>query len=304
MNNATAPFQYSYVNSVSGMHTPSMIHVQDSLMTAFFRKYLLQKALSVYEWKLPDNWSKDYFLYTLYGWGYLAVIETDKFGVIPQQCGLRGYDIFYRPTHALITNPLLKGILEPKINTQCVVMKLQPDYSSILDLIEYYAGMMALSVETASMNLTNSKMSWVGFAGNKSEAETFKKLYDEIMSGNPAVVTDKSMRSKDGSTNWQLFNQNVGQNYIVGDILTDLRKWENMFNTDVGIENTNTEKKERLITAEVEANNEETISKGALWLEGLQESCQRIRDMFGIEISVDWRVKKEKKESVKEVAED
>ena len=37
------------------------------------------------------------------------------------------------------------------------------------------------------------------------------------------------------------------------------------------------------------ANNIETASKCALWLEQLQESVKKTNDMFGLDISVDWR---------------
>lgn len=296
MSNYAAPYSYDFINTTAGTVTPSTIHVQDSLLAAYFRKYLLQKVLSVFEWKLPKTWSKDYFLYTLFGYGYLAIVNTNKYGVIPQQCGLQGFDIFYRPTNAVITNPLLTGIMTPKIDKQCVIIKVQPDYGSIMDMVNYYAAMMALSAETASTNLLNSKMSYVFAAQNKQAAESFKKLYDQIASGEPAAVIDKSLFNADGSKNWELFEQNVGQNYIVGEILTDLRKWENMFNTDIGIANANTDKKERLVVAEVEANNEETTSKASLWLEQMQEACAKARDMFGIEISVDWRTKQKPEE--------
>lgn len=293
MSNYSAPYSYQFINETYGTITPSTIHVQDSMLTAYFRKYLLQKVLSVFEWKIPKTWSKDYFLYTLFGYGFIAVVKTNKYGVIPQQCGLQGWDIFYRPTNAVITNPLLTGILTPRIGKQCVVMKVQPDYGSIMDMVNYYAGMMALSTETATTNLLNSKLSYVFMADNKASAETFKKLFDQIASGEPATVVDKKLTNADGSKNWELFNQDVGKNYIVGEILSDLRKWENMFNTDIGIANANTDKRERLITAEVESNNQETTCKASLWLEQLQEACEQVREMFGIEISVDWRTKPE-----------
>lgn len=292
MNNGNGvPYMYNYINVVNGAFTPSTQHLQDSKMAWYFRKYLLQKVLSVFEWKMPDTWAKNYFLYTLYCWGFIAVINTDKFGVIPQGCGLQGYDIFYQPTTAVITNPLLTGILTPKINKECTVIKFQPDYGSIMDIVNYYAGLMALCSEGVTMNIQNSKLAYVFGAGSKAGAESFKKLYDNIASGEPAVVFDKELLNKDGSIAWDTFSQNVGQNYIADRILSDMRKIENMFNTDVGIANANTDKKERLIVDEVNANNEETRTKAELWLEELQEGCAKTRELFGIEISVDWRAK-------------
>ena len=286
-----APYYYNYINAETSQVTPSTVHVKDSGLCRYFTKYLLQKAMSVFEWDLPETWNKDYFLYVLYCWGYVAVVNTDKFGVIPQGCGLKGYDVFYAPTHAVIANPLLSGILEPRIGTQCELLKLQPDFSGILDLVGHYAEQMALASQSVSVNLLNSKLSYVFTAKTKALAESLKKMYDQIASGEPAVVIDSRLKNAaDGEETWKAFEQNVGGNYIVTDLLADLRKIEAMFDTEIGIPNANTDKRERLIQDEVNANNIETYSKCALWLENLQDACKRVNDMFGLSIAVRWRV--------------
>lgn len=285
-----APFYYNYINAETSQVTPSTVHVKDSGLCRYFTKYLLQKAMSVFEWDLPETWNKDYFLYVLYCWGYVAVINTDKFGVIPQGCGLKGYDVFYAPTHAVIANPLLSGILEPRIGTQCELLKLQPDFSGILDLVGHYAEQMALASQSVSVNLLNSKLSYVFTAKTKALAESLKKMYDQIASGEPAVVIDSRLKNAaDGEETWKSFEQNVGGNYIVTNLLADLRKIEAMFDTEIGIPNANTDKRERMIQDEVNANNIETYSKCAMWLENLQDACKRVNDMFGLSIAVRWR---------------
>ena len=285
-----APYYYNYINAETSQVTPSTVHVKDSGLCRYFTKYLLQKAMSVFEWDLPETWNKDYFLYVLYCWGYVAVINTDKFGVIPQGCGLKGYDVFYAPTHAVIANPLLSGILEPRIGTQCELLKLQPDFSGILDLVGHYAEQMALASQSVSVNLLNSKLSYVFTAKTKALAESLKKMYDQIASGEPAVVIDSRLKNAaDGEETWKSFEQNVGGNYIVTNLLADIRKIEAMFDTEIGIPNANTDKRERLIQDEVNANNIETYSKCAMWLENLQDACKRVNDMFGLSIAVRWR---------------
>lgn len=285
-----APYYYNYINAETSQVTPSTVHVKDSGLCRYFTKYLLQKAMSVFEWDLPETWNKDYFLYVLYCWGYIAVVNTDKFGVIPQGCGLKGYDVFYAPTHAVIANPLLSGILEPRIGTQCELLKLQPDFSGILDLVGHYAEQMALASQSVSVNLLNSKLSYVFTAKTKALAESLKKMYDQIVSGEPAVVIDSRLKNAaDGEETWKAFEQNVGGNYIVTNLLADLRKIESMFDTEIGIPNANTDKRERLIQDEVNANNIETYSKCAMWLENLQDACKRVNDMFGLSIAVRWR---------------
>lgn len=287
-----APFYYDYVNCRNGTISPSTVHVKNTGLTMYFTRYLLKKALSVYEWKLPKGWAKNYFLYVLYSWGYIAVIETDRYGVIPQAAALKGYDVQYQPTNAVIANPLLRGIMEPAIGQQCSIIKLQPDYTGVLDRISFYADMLALSAETAGVNLLNSKLAYVFAASGKSAAETFKGLFDKIASGEPAAVIDKTLFNDDGSPNWQIFNQNIKNTYIAGDVLEDMRKWEMAFNTDFGIPNANTEKKERLTTDEVNIKNIEVKTWGELALETLQEGLEQTRQLFGLsreELDVDWR---------------
>lgn len=297
-----APFFYDHANAMVSQVTPNTVHVKNVGLTRFFQRYLLQKAISVFKWTLPENWSRDYFLYVLYCWGYIAIVNTDKFGVIPQGCGLKGYNVFYQPRSAIIQNPLLSGTLEPVIGKQCTLLKLQPDYGGIMDLVSFYAQEMALASEAIDVNLLNSKLSYVFTASNKNAAESLKKLYDRIASGEPAVVIDKNLYNDDGSVSWEAFQQNVGQNYIAGDLLSDLRKIEAEFDTKIGIPNANTDKKERLITDEVNANNVETRNLPELWLESLQQGCKEANAMFGINISVDWR--NEPVKAVEEVAED
>ena len=140
-----------------------------------------------------------------------------------------------------------------------------------MDIVNLYAGMIALSVQTIIANTNNSQLSYIGFAGSKTEAESLKKMFDNILSGEPAVIIDKGIKDRNnGSAPWELSTQNVGQNYIVGDILDNIRTFTNMFLTEIGVENANTDKKERLIVAEVESNNEETTSMASMWLEEMQ----------------------------------
>lgn len=287
------PETYDYINMFNSSYSPSTIHVKNTALQRFFRRYLFQKAISVFKWKLPETWNRDYFLYVLYAWGFIGVVETDKYGVICQAGAPYGYDIYYQPTNLIITNPLLQGSLEPRINIDCTVFKLQPDWGGITDLVNYYADMMALCAETAGVNLLNSHLSFVFPAKDKAQAEAYKKLYDRVAGGEPGVVIDKHLYLDDGTQAWEPFQQNIGQNYIVDKVLADMRKIEAMFDTDIGIPNANTDKRERLITDEVNANNAETITKCELWLEELKKSAEKTNSMFGTDITVDYRYSQE-----------
>lgn len=288
-----APVFYDHQNAYNSMLSPSTMHVRDTNLQWYFRRYLLQKAIAVFKWKMPKSWAVNYFLYVLYCWGYIAIVNTDKFGVIPQGCSLKGYNVMYQPTHAVIANPLLSGILEPQIDTQCTLLRLQPDYGGIMDKVNFYADVMALSAETVGTNLFNSKLAYVFAASSKRDAESFKVLFDKIASGEPAAVIAKDLFNEDGSPNWLMFNQDLKNSYIVSDIMDDMRKWEQKFMTDLGIPNSNTEKRERLIQAEVESNDIEVKLWADMALESLKDGCKKASKMFDIELSVDWRFREE-----------
>ena len=289
-----APTFYDYNNAYNSMLSPSTMHVRDTNLQWYFRRYLLQKTMAVFKWKMPKQWAQNYFLYVLYCWGYIAIINTDKFGVIPQGCSLKGYNVMYQPTHAVIANPLLSGILEPQIDTQCTLIRLQPDYGGIMDKINFYADVMALSAETVGTNLFNSKLAYVFAASSKRDAETFKKLFDQIASGEPAAVIAKDLFNEDGSPNWMMFNQSLKDSYIVSEIMDDMRKWELRYMSDIGVPNSNTEKKERMIEAEVESNDVEVKLWADMALDELKDGCKKARNMFGLtEFDVDWRFREE-----------
>lgn len=287
------PFDYQTLNYYNASRSPSTVHVKNTRLRRFFRKYLFQKAISVFKWNIPKNWDKDYFLYTLYGMGYIAVINTDQYGVICQGGALGGYNLYYRPSYIIITNPLIRGTITANLGRDCALIKLQPDYSGIMDIVGYYADQMALASESLGINLLNVKSGTVFGAESKAMAESYKKMYDTLSDGDPAVVIDKKLLDDQGKPTWFPFTQHIKESYVVSDILSDMRKIEAMFDTEIGIPNANTDKRERLITDEVNANNTETASRCELWLDSLRSGIDKANELYKINMSVDWRVKPE-----------
>lgn len=292
------PYSYQEINLVSGSYDPSTVHCANNNMTFFFRRYLLEKTYAVFKWDLPEWWNADYFKYVLYMNGFITIVNTDKFGVIPQISGLRGYNVFYAPTHAIITNPLISGIMEPVIDEDCTVIKLTPDYMGIGDLISYYANMMSLCAEAAGMNLVNSKLAFILGAKSKAMAEAMKKMYDMVQAGNPLVVFDSKYSPENGESMIEYYSQNLKENFIAPDIFLTLKKIENEFACKIGLANVNSEKKERLTNDEVNANRDETYAIAETWLESLKNGCEKANNMFGLKMSVDWRFNHDAKSNV------
>lgn len=288
------PFTYDVINAYTSAVSPSTVHCKNNALTRYFRRYLFNKVLSTYKINgIPKEWAFNYFQTVLFAMGYIAIIETDKYGVIPQMATLGGFNVFYQPQWAMVVNPKIAGIKRPIIDEECAIIQILPDYNGIMDVVNTYAELMALTLEASGVNLINSKFAYVFASDTKAEAETFKKMYDNIASGEPAQFIDKKLFDDDGKPRWMLFTQNVGQNYITDRLLVDFEKIDNQFDTLIGIPNANTSKRERLITEEVNANNQDTGAMPTLIVETATIGMEKANAMFGLDLGIEYRYKTE-----------
>lgn len=288
------PFPYDVENVAKASFSPSTFHLADNASFGFYARYLWQKMTNVFKFTLPEGWDEDYFKYVLFGMGYIPVLYTARFGVIPQYGTAGGFNQFFEPDFVMIANELLpdESSRELKIGRDCEVVRLAPDWRGVGDLIGFYAAKMALCSQAIDINLINSKVAFVFAAKSKSQAEAFKKMYQDIASGEPAVVIDKSLFTEEGNAQWELFSQNLKNTYLVSDIVSDMRKIEEEFDTKIGIPNANTDKRERLNTDEVNANNVETAIIAEGWLNSIRSGFKKVKKLYpGVNCSVDWRVK-------------
>lgn len=284
------PVLYDQQNLYNAQLNPSTVHSSNTGLSYFFQRYLMLKLMSRYDFTLPEPWDADYFRYVLFTIGFIGIMNTDKFGTICQHGTVSGYNVYYRPSRLLVSNPALKKTYDLTINKDCAIVKLSPDWRGAYDLIQMYADQMAVCMEAFGVNAINSKFAFVFAADNKAMAETMKKMFDQLSSGQPAAfVYDKQLFDEEGNPRWQLFVNNLKQNYVGNDLLQSLTTIEHKFNTMVGFNNANTDKKERLNSDEVNANNEEVRSLATLWLEEMQDSMKKANDMFDLNMSVKLR---------------
>ena len=289
MSKFDIPSYYDFANAYNAQFSPSTVHVKNTQLTNFFIRYLYMRLLSVYEFEYPDNWYRPYLNYNLFMRGHFAVFDTTEYGPIAQGGTRSGIGLYYQPTEYIVANPLLTKYQKLTIDLDCAIVRLNDDWFGLFDMISYYAEKMALVVEAFDMNIVNSKLGYVFFAKNKPLAESFKKLYDTL-SNNPMVVVDKDMQTtEDEMPAWQTFQQDLKQNYLGEELLSNLYTIENQFNTRIGIPNIKYEKNERLTANEVTANNIETQSHAVLWMENIQKGFDQANDMFDMHLSVKMR---------------
>lgn len=292
------PVYYDYENMYDSQFRPYGMHARTTGLSLFFDRYLFQKLFSVYDFTIPEGWDPDYFRYTLFVMGYTIVFNTDRWGVINNHGALYGRNVYYRPTKALVTNPALRGSsVNLDIGNNCQLIKLTPDYRGAYDVVSTFSDIMSLILESMGTNVINTKLAYVFMSKNKAEAESFKELYSDIASGQPAVFPDKKLFDQDGNPNWMMFNQNLKQTFLGNDLAEFLQTIEAMFLSFIGIDNVNFEKRERLTNDEVNANNQNTKAVARVWLNSMQDSMKKVNEMFGLNCSVklndDYQIKGE-----------
>lgn len=279
------PILFRAQNLAVASESPSGVQTVQNATAAFYARYLMKRAISAIELIIPDEWDKDYVAYTLFGWGYGIVCEVPRYGVIFQGCTLYGRNVYYQPTRAMTANPLFQApAMGWVLGKNCEMVKLQPDFSGVMDIVLTYAARLALAYEAWQLNTQNSKLAYVIGADNKSGAASFEKLFDKIQSGVPAVATGSNLYTKDGKPRWVTFSTDLKQNYISPMISADMRSIMSEFDSFVGIpSNPNSDKKERQIVDEVNANNVETDTLLDLMVRTLNDGFSRANKMFSLE---------------------
>lgn len=243
----------------------------------YYRLYLLKKLFGRFGFEnVPEGWDKDYMLETLFMEGYFCVTDTEA-GVLPLKCGLTGINVFNKPTTAIIANVVL-GNFERTIDVNCAICQLQPNYQGVYPLINRYATLLAMCDSSIAVNLMNTKATFIFGASGKSQAETFKKMYDKISCGEPAVFM------KDGLSDENFFTIPAKENFIADDVQILKRKIIDEFLTEIGINNTNLDKRERLTDNEVEANDQEVIANIQCWIDNISTGIAKINQMFGLNL--------------------
>lgn len=259
---------------------PKNVQGQLSWSNTYYREWALKKILSRFDLDgAPDDWDMDYFWTHLFLDGYISILDTDL-GVIPLRCGYTGLNVWERPTDVVIANPIL-GSFTRKIGTDAALIHLQYDYIGIMPILDRFSTLLGMCDGAICVNLMNSKVAFIGFVDDQAQANTMQMMYDKISAGEPAVFVRKNQVQPESF----IFN-NVRQSFVADDIMLLRRKIVNDFLSDIGINNANLDKRERLNEQEVNANNEEVRFNILNWLDCIQSGLDVANKLYGMGLKI------------------
>lgn len=235
---------------------PKEVDVVGSTNFQLYKKelYNLFKSRFIFE-NIPNTWDVDYLKDNLFKCGYMGIVSHNGFTYC-LRCGYSGLNVYEKPTDIIIANPVL-GSFENKIGIDGTLLYFNynfGNYQSIDSFIRSYAVKLSQCDCSINTTLMNSRVSMIFNCKNESERQSAIKIYSDVTHGKPAVFLNNNGLSE--IQNPVLFN-NVKNTYVGNEMLLTKKEIMNEFLTRIGINNANTNKRERINIDEVNANNEE-----------------------------------------------
>lgn len=290
-------FDERMINILESMTVPSTYYNLKSQQYQYWFRSLLQKIDSCLEFKnLPKDWSQDFFLLCLWARGYVAVFESERFGdketgIAFQPCTLSGFDFYYQPTKAIVSNPLYQK--ELRIHQDCEILKLTPDFNGCWDIIDHYSTQLAELTKGINVGLINAKMPVVITADSLAESEKLKKVYDKVQAGESLVVWKEDTNHFDkeiiprSNPFEDAFLNDFQKTYIVGELLENLETIMDQFYMEIGLPVRNFDGKAHMLNAEADMSSAQAQSRVSCWVNTLNESLELINNHFGTNMEVE-----------------
>lgn len=203
-----------------------------------------------------------------------------------------GTNVYDDPTMYRVTGHNYSKLLKA---SDCVRMTNNKLLLPTWDIIEYFVDQLYEVKRTRDTNVRAMKMPFFIGATDKNVL-TLKKILEDVENYATSVIYDSNMQNIKESI--QVLQ--TGVKPFTAE-LTDL--YHDILNeglTYLGINNSNTDKKERLISSEVNSNNQFIDSCTELFLEARKQAVEEINKKFGTHITVELRVPRNTEQGVQE----
>lgn len=270
---------------------PADVSGIENITTSYYFQYLLRLTKGIFEIKTPDYWDSDFLLDTLLLNGVFGIFENNS-EPIAMNCQPYGVNMYYKPTSFNIANPVL-GTFNKTIGVDGAIIYLEEEptvngqFRTIRPLLTKYAYQLAACDKCIDQSLMNSGVAAIFSASSKKAAESYRKMYDEITEGKPAVFVDEELGLQNGNSK-NLQYTPAKDNYICDKIQIEKRCIIEEFLTAIGVNNANTSKRERLNSDEVNSNNDECYIATATWKRNLKETTDLAKKLFpSLEFSIE-----------------
>ena len=262
---------------------PTDVSGIENISSAYYFQYLLRLTKGIFDITAPDYWDTDFLLDTLLLNGCFGIFENNS-EPLAMNCQPYGVNMYYKPTSFNIANPVL-GTFNKTIGVDGELIYLEEDpmaggqFRTIRPLLTQYAYKLAACDKCIDQSLMNSGVTAIFSASSKKSAESFRAMYDDIAQGKPAVFVDEELGLA-SSTTRNLQYTPAKDNFVCDKVQIEKRCIMEEFLTAIGVNNANTDKRERLNSAEVNSNNDECYVATEVWRRNLEETTTKAKALF------------------------
>lgn len=262
--------------------------MNNRVYTHYYYKLMLI-ARSLFEWKnLPNGLNEKWIERYLFSEGSCVFYKDPVIGYMVAQIGYTGQLNYYdepttlRPyaTNYLYNNPETDDMLEN--NVDCVIIRNNADCIPTFPTIQLYSADLTNIKRTIDTNIEAQKTPVIVKCSDKQK-QSFKQAIKQKQDNEPVIFADKNLDTNDFSV------LNTTAPIVFDKLQVQKTNVLNECLTFLGINNANTDKRERLVTNEVESNNEMIQVNSDVMLEARKQACKEINEMFGLNISVERR---------------
>ena len=244
---------------------------------------LVELSISMFEWQgLPDTVDPRYLELHLFQNGSMVYFRDEVMGDLCLDCIANGqFDVYGNPISRRAYSSYNQYQKTLNESDSVIIWNNYLRQPSVLD-VKMFAKRLYNLDRIIDVN-ANAQKTPVLVQGTEKQRTTLVNLYKEFDGNAPFIFGDKNL----DLNSLRAISTNAP---YVADKLYQLKTqiWNEAL-TYLGISNLNIQKKERMITDEVQRNQGGTIASRYSRLEARREAVDKINRMFGTDISVDYR---------------
>lgn len=249
-------------------------------------------ALSMFEWEnLPDSMNARYLELTLFYKGQAGLLYDENFGFINTQATDGGYiNIYGLPTRIQCYSYRyneMRDLYVPSANRpkeeEAILVLNNYDRTPTATSLQLFAYRLAEAQRTADVNI-KAQRTPILLTTDQRQEFSMKKLYEQYDGNTPVIYADKNS----GLNPDAIRAIKTDAPFIANAILEYKQSIWNEFLSFLGINNL-AEKRERLISNEVDSNNELINMNLQSYLIPRKKACEEFNQKYGMNINVKVR---------------
>ena len=260
----------------------SVAQFSNNITFSYYYYKMMLIVRNLFEWEnLPNNMEARWIERYLFSDGKCIFYKDPTMGFMVAGYGQNGsVNCYDDPT---LVDPIAPNYTyngKQLINGEnCYVIRnndlMLPEFS----VVRYYAYKLANIDRAIDVNIEAVKTPVLVTCTDKQRL-SLKQAINQRKDNEPVIYADNSF-DKD-----MISTLDLKPTPVFKDLQIQKHMILNEFFTDIGINNANIDKKERMVSTEVEANDEQVKACEDVMLRSRQEACKQINRIFGLNISV------------------